>query len=175
MKFIRKFKIITAVTTTVFFAALSQKADAQQSTPMQQTQPPAATNISDATLKKFVDINKKMAPHQQQAETQMVAAIQKQGLKPDRFNQILMARQKNDKTNAGATAEELGKFNTAAQNVMSIQKEIEPKITKVITDEGMKIEEFQQIATAYQSSPELQQKVNTMMQAEQKEEAPKKD
>lgn len=119
-----------------------------------------------------MDINKKLAPHQQQGEAKMIKAIEDQGMKAERFGEIMTARQMNDSTNAGATEEELQKVEAAAQDIMGIQQELQQKMTKVIMDEGMEIQEFQDIILAYQYSPKIQQKVNDLLEVEQNNTAP---
>jgi len=119
-----------------------------------------------------VDINKKLAPHQQQGEAKMIKAIEDQGMEAERFGEIMTARQMNDSTNAGATEEELQKVEAAAQDIMGIQQELQQEMTQVIMDEGMEIQEFQDIILAYQYSPKIQQKVNDLLEAEQNTTAP---
>lgn len=146
-----------------------------QQTPPQlpgQQAPEVKEDFSDQTLEKFVDINKKLAPHQQQGEAKMIKAIEDQGMKAERFGEIMTARQMNDSTNAGATEEELQKVEAAAQDIMGIQQELQQKMTKVIMDEGMEIQEFQDIILAYQYSPKIQQKVNDLLEVEQNNTAP---
>lgn len=119
-----------------------------------------------------MDINKKLAPHQQQGEAKMIKAIEDQGMEAERFGEIMTARQMNDSTNAGATEEELQKVEAAAQDIMGIQQELQQEMTQVIMDEGMEIQEFQDIILAYQYSPKIQQKVNDLLEAEQNTTAP---
>lgn len=145
------------------YAQTGQPAPSQAtpSTIQQSTTPPS---ISDDKLKKFVDIYKKLAPQQQQAEAQMVKAIEDQGLTTQRFNEIASKQEPTQTTaTTGGTAEEISKFNTAAKQITAIQKDVQPKIEKLMTDEGMKPAEFEQIAMAYQTSPEIQQKIQALM------------
>lgn len=160
-----------AATFTVTGAYAQQQGEQPQQVPGQQA-PEIKEDFSDQTLEKFVDINKKLAPHQQQGEAKMIQAIEDQGMDTERFGEIMTARQMNDTTHAGATAEELEKVDAAAQDIMGIQQELQQTMTKVIIDEGMEIEEFQDIILAYQYSPKIQKKVNDLIQADQVEGAP---
>lgn len=138
-----------------------------------QSQPPAVKeDFSDKKLEKFVDINLKLAPHQQEGEQKMVKAIEEEGLQAGRFNEIMTARQTNDSTNAGASDEELQKVDAATEKIVGIQQEVEQKMTTVIEEEGMKPQEFQEILLAYQQSPKVREKVNTMIQKKQQQAAP---
>lgn len=119
-----------------------------------------------------MDINLKLAPHQQEGEQKMVKAIEEEGLQAGRFNEIMTARQTNDSTNAGASDEELQKVDAATEKIVGIQQEVEQKMTTVIEEEGMKPQEFQEILLAYQQSPKVREKVNTMIQKKQQQAAP---
>jgi hypothetical protein len=152
--------MITGITA---FSQTGAQPAPSQTTP-QNNQQAATPEISDAKLKKFVDVYKKLAPQQQEAETQMVKAIEEQGLTTDRFNEIAAKQQPNQAAaTTGGSAEELTKFNAAAKKITVIQKDVQPKIEKLMSDEGMKPEEFEQIAIAYQTSPVIQQKIQALM------------
>ncbi|QEC53094.1 uncharacterized protein DUF4168 [Anseongella ginsenosidimutans] len=146
----------------------AQQQQQQQQQPLPGGQAPAVKeDFSDETLEKFIDINKKLAPHQQQGEAEMVKAIEGQGLETERFGEIMTARQMNDSTNAGASEEELKKVESATQEIMGIQQELQQKMTKVIVDEGMELQEFEDIILAYQYSPKVQKKINELVQQDQ--------
>lgn len=170
MKLIKNAKLLMAVVTTGLMMtgisgfAQSEAKPSSSEKLSQQNQQAATSAITDAKLKKFVDVYKKLAPQQQQAEAQMIKAIEQQGLTADRFNEIASKQQPNaTPESSGATTEELTKFKAAAQQISAIQKDVQPKIEKLMTDEGMKPEEFEQIAMAYQTSPEIQQKIQALM------------
>ena len=171
MKLTRKLAVVTIAglfaVTVAENAKAQNKATPSQTAPARQ-EPQVKEDFTDDRLKKFIEVNKKLQPHQQEAENQMVKAIEQEGLSPDRFNQILGAQQQSDTSNAGATSTELTKFNNAAKKIMTIQNSVIPKLEKVMTDEGMKPEEFQQIVVAYNRSPKVQQKINSLLQQEPK-------
>ncbi|HEY9561997.1 MAG TPA: DUF4168 domain-containing protein [Anseongella sp.] len=177
MKHLQKFKTIIGISVAVLsFAvapALAQDQEEQQQqqpalpgTPGGQA-PDIKDDFSDETLEKFVDINQKLAPHQQEGEVKMIKAIEDKGLKTERFGEIMTAQQLNDSTNAGASADEMQKVEAAAQDIRDIQMELQQRMTKVIVDEGMEIQEFQDIILAYQYSPKVQKKINTLLEQSQ--------
>src|SRR3546814_14190606 len=59
------------------------------------------------------------------------------------------------------------KVEAAAQDIRDIQMELQQRMTKVIVDEGMEIQEFQDIILAYQYSPKVQKKINTLLEQSQ--------
>jgi urate oxidase len=147
------------ITGFISFAQTGTPGQAAQPAQSQQT---VKENFSDERLKKFVEVYKKLAPQQQQAEAKMLTAIEQQGLTPQRFNQLAENTQKNS-SSATASAEEMKKFNAAAQQIVAIQKDEQPRIEKAITDEGMKPEEFEQIVLAYHQNPAIQQRIQIIM------------
>lgn len=155
------------------FIIVSASVYAQETPPPAQgqpgipQQPQVKDDYPDERLQKFVDVNKKLAPHQQEGEAKMVKAIEDEGMKPERFNEILTARQQNDTTNAGADAKEMGSFNAAAQKIMGLQQEFQQKMQQLIVEEGMEPQEFQEIYLAYQQSPKVQQKIDKMIEEDQ--------
>lgn len=167
MKNVKKIFLLALIWSLGVAGALHTQA--QESTAKTGQQPaspagvPVKEDFSDASLKRFIEINRKLQPQQKNAETQMVRAITQEGLTPDRFTQILSARQRSDSTAAGASAAEMTKFNNAAKKIMDIQNQVIPAMEKVIAQEGMSPAEFQQIALAYNQSQKVQQRINEML------------
>ncbi len=156
-----------AKTVTIMFVGLlsGSVAFAQQQMPPQQQQQ-APTDVSDDELKLFVDASKEVSKIQQENEADMINAIEEEDLNVQQFNEIMSAQQGQEVENE-ASAEEMAAFNNAAQKIMKIQEDMQQDIEKVLNDQGMEPERYQAIMMAYQQDPELQQKINTMMQEDQ--------
>ncbi len=146
---------------TLFF---SINAMAQQ-LPMQQgQQQEVKTDFSDEELEGFVAVYVKASEIQQENETVMMQAIEEEDLELQRFNEILTSRQQQQPAEEiNATAEEMAAFNKAAEKIMTVQQEAQVEINQLIEEE-IGAEKYQQIAMAYQQSPEVQQKINEMLQ-----------
>ena len=159
-------KLLAIATAFTISAGASQAYSQTNGTPNAPATQEAQVkeDFSDASLKKFVSISRKLEPHQKKAEEQMVQAIQQQGLTPHRFTQIMAAQQQKDTSNAGANQAELGKFNNAAKKIMVIQNAAIPQMEKVISAEGMQPQEFQQIVLAYNQSPKVRQRIDALIQ-----------
>ncbi|AHM60816.1 hypothetical protein D770_12810 [Flammeovirgaceae bacterium 311] len=135
----------------------------QQQEPMQQEQP-VRDDFSDAELEKFADVYVQVVEIQQQSEGEMLKAIEDENLDINRFNEILQAQQQQQSAaDINATAEEMASFNNAAQKIMGVQKETETEMQQVI-EQDLGVETYQQIIIAYQQSPDVQQKVNELLQ-----------
>lgn len=156
-----------AKTLTIMFVGLftcSLAFAQQQQMPPQQQQPP--TDVSDDEIQLFVEASKEVSKIQQENEADMINAIEEEDLNVEQFNEIMSAQQGQEVENE-ASAEDMAAFNNAAQKIMKIQEDMQVDIEQVLNDQGMDPERYQAIMMAYQQDPELQQKINTMMQEDQ--------
>lgn len=136
-----------------------------QQLPMQHQQQQLKTDFEQEELEEFVAVYLKATEIQQGNEAVMLQAIEEEELNPQRFNEILTAQQQQQSAgDIDATAEEMAAFNNAAEKIMEIQQEAQVEIQQLIESE-MGGEKYQQIAMAYQQSPELQQKVNELLKS----------
>ena len=125
-----------------------------------------ARNFSDEELEQFVTVYQKASEIQQKNEAEMIQAIEDENLEMERFNEILMSRQNQQAPEEiNATAEELNSFNKAAEKIMQVQQEAQTEITQLIEEE-LGAQTYQEIVSAYQQDPEVQEKVNQMLQEE---------
>lgn len=139
--------------------------------PMQQDQQQQQVqeDFSDQELEQFVSVYIKAAEIQQKNEAEMIQAIEEEDMDINRFNEILMARQNQQNAEEiDATAEEMASFNNAAEKIMEVQQEAQTEIQELIESE-MGSQKYQQIVMAYQQSPEVQQRVNQMLEQEVQE------
>lgn len=152
-----------------FVIALFFSLGAFAQVPMQQDQQPqqqVEDNFSDEELEQFVNVYIQATEIQQENEAEMVQAIEEENLDINRFNEILMARQNQESaTEIDATAEEMASFNSAAEKIMEVQQEAQSQIEELIENE-MGSQKYQQIVMAYQQSPEVQERVNQMLEQE---------
>lgn len=132
-----------------------------------QAQQPMKTDFTDDELELFIDANKEVVKVQQEAEQEMMEAIDEtDGITVERFNEIAMAQQNPD-ADVNMSDEEKTAFQNAAQGVMEVQRETQAKIAATVEEEGMAFNDYRQIMMAYQQSPELQEKIRSMVQEEQ--------
>ncbi|MFP4090163.1 MAG: DUF4168 domain-containing protein [Cyclobacteriaceae bacterium] len=122
------------------------------------------TDFSDEELKNFISVNEEVVKVQQEAEQEMMQVIDSEdGITVERFNEIAQAQQNPDmEVNIGD--EEMMAFRNAAQKVMDVQRETEAEVAEVVEEEGMAFEDYRQIMMAYQQDPELQQRIQSMIQ-----------
>lgn len=150
----RLFSLVVAIFISV--AAMAQA-------PLQE-QEQVKTAFSDDELEQFVDVYIEANEIRLQNETIMMQAIEEENLDMARFNEILMARQKEGNiSEIDATAEEMAAFNKAAQKIIDVQQEVETEINQLIEEEIGR-QTYQQIGLAYQQDPEIQEEINQLLQ-----------
>lgn len=162
-------KIILSLAFALFFTfgAFAQVPMQQPQQPQQQQQVP--TDFDSQELEEFVDVYIKSTEIQQGNEEEMIQAIENEDLEINRFNEILTVQQQQQSVeDINATPEEMAAFNKAAEKIMAVQQETQAEIQELIESE-MGAEKYQEIASAYQQSPEVQERVNGILESKMAE------
>jgi len=143
--------------TAVIMLALIGTAPALSQTPQK---------ITDKEVQQFATAFQQIQQLNQQAQQQMIQAIQNEDLEVARFTAIQQAQQ-NPEKEATATDEEMTKFQKAMKQIMGIQQAMQQKMEGQITAAGLTPQRYQQIAMQVQGSQELQQRIQKEMQKQQ--------
>jgi len=147
-----------------------QEQPVQEPATQEQAPQPSAEireDFSDDELKSFVKANEKVTAIQMASEQKLIKAIEAEGLTVNRFNEILERQRDPQRTSDSTTsAEELKSFNSAAQVILQENAKIEKEMTSSIEEEGIDIETYKQIMVAYQQSPQVQTRVNKLVNKE---------
>ncbi len=125
----------------------------------------SADEVSDEDLQSFLSINMRMLDLQEKAMQQVEKFIEEQGMTPQRYAEIAAA-ENNPQGESDATQEELATAKRISDEVQQINQELEKQAQQIIKEEGLTTEKYQAIGTAIENSPELQKKLNEMMQKE---------
>ena len=134
MNYLKKLKIFSlALMALCVTATLSM---AQQVNPP-ETAIKSAENFSEEEIKTFVKINKDIMPLQENIQTDMVSSIKESGL-------------------------EVASFSKAGEKIMKLQEDLQVEIEEVIIKNEMSPEKFEAIYMAYNSNPEVKQKVDKL-------------
>src|SRR5690606_5607751 len=134
---------------------------AQQITPP-ETKLESQQTFSEEEIKTFVKINKDIMPLQENIQTDMVATIKESGMEVPRFQELAQAQQTGKLTEASNDPKELEEFNKAGQKIMKLQEDLQGEIEQVIVKNEMSPEKFESIYMAYNSNPEIKQKVDKL-------------
>jgi len=141
-----------------------------QTAPPQTTTPPPAElpdDYPDEQLELFVNAISKVMTIQEQGQLSMVEAIEEQDISVDRFNELLTEAQQKGPESLDASEDEKQAFNETLAQVQSMQMEMEQTMMKAVEDEGLKVEEYQQIMQSYSVNPTVKEKVDKLMSEEQ--------
>lgn len=135
----------------------------------QQALPPQMEineDFTDKELKEFVKINVELIPIQEKGQEDMLKAIEKEGLKVERFQELAQAQQAGKLTEVSGDPEEIAKFSQAGQKVLDAQQEVQLKVQEQIVKSELSEEKFQEIYMAYSQSENVKSKIDEMMAKE---------
>jgi len=151
MRFFKKNHVFAAIALAfVFLAATPVKAN--------------PGGFSDDELQQFANAVVQVISIQQEGQTEMIAAIEEHDMTVQRFNEINMQAQQMPLEDVEATEEELENFEKASATVEEVQIELEDVLIGTIEEEGLSLEKYEEIMAEYQQNPELQQRIQEMME-----------
>ena len=119
--------------------------------------------ISDNELRQFASAFMQVQTINQQIQQEMAETVEEEGFEIQRFNEIQQAQQ-NPNQEVAATDEEIAKYKSAMEDLQTIQMQAQQKMEEKIVEEGLTIARYQEIATAIQANPDLQQKLQEYLQ-----------
>lgn len=124
----------------------------------------AASNISDADLELFLDAVEAVQVVSQEAQQQMVAFVEGEGISLERFSQIQQKLQAPASDLPPITAEEEEKLDRIESKVRALEPELERQSAEAVREIGLTPLRYQQLSKGIQQDPELSQKAQSIMQ-----------
>ena len=160
------YKWITGCAVTLIFIFTGASAHAQfQQPPQQQPQP---IEVSDDELLMFVQASMQAQQIQTDSQMEMIAIVEEEGLEVETYNEIFQGMQMGQSPDElDVTSEQIESFEKASELIGEIEQEMEIELIAAIEGEGIELERFQEIFTAIQTDPALQQKLQQMIQETQ--------
>lgn len=119
------------------------------------------SSYSDEELRQFVNAVAKVMTIQEEGQLLMIMTIQENELTLDRFNEMIMEAQVNGPENITATEEEMTAFHKSLSEVQTLQTQLQELMVEAITEEGLQIEQYQNIMQAYEENPDIKEKIDT--------------
>lgn len=119
--------------------------------------------VSSDELKKFASALGSIQTLNQSAQQEMMTAVESADMNIERFNELSQAQQ-DPNAQVEASPEEMESFNSASQKVQKVQQDAQAKMEKSIESSGLSVTRYQEIAAVVQNDPELQQKLQALMQ-----------
>jgi hypothetical protein len=120
-----------------------------------------AEDVSDEELSQFLSAIEHLQVINQSAQQEMIGAVQQGGMEVERFSEIMQSEQDPNQP-ANATTGEMEKYAEVSQSLQEIQIRAQQEMEEKISETGLTIDRYQQIGSMVQSSPELQQKLQSM-------------
>lgn len=157
-------KNILAISSLVVVLGIgSLPAQAQNPTPAPSTSGTSQQPVSDEELQKFVGVARKLDAISKERSALVVQAIEKEGMKIDRFREIYVSKQDPKAKPTQVSNDEQQKYDRALAQLVQIQKDTQAKMGSAVQSEGLEVPRFIQILEAVQKNPPLQKKVEQMM------------
>mgnify|MGYP002795165107 FL=1 len=140
------------LTTTLSFS---------QTAPMPQQQNQSQIEVTDAELNKFAKVFQGLQAANQDIQRKMMAVIEAEEMDVATFNEIHKAKLEN--TEVDAAPEDVEKHGKAVAKIEVMQVDFQKEMETLITDSGLSIERYQEIATAMQVDQGLQQRLQKIL------------
>jgi hypothetical protein len=120
----------------------------------------ATTEISAEDITNFANAYEVIQSIKREAEMDMAEAVEAEGLTIEQFNTIAESQlDSTGDTNVEATEEETQQFRSAVEEIIAIRQAAEVDMQTAIEDEGLTVEEFNQILAQAEQDTDLQQQI----------------
>ncbi len=142
-----------------------QESSGQQQLPgqMQQTQ---NIDVSDQEVQKFVEAAMKLQALNRQMQQEVGKAVQEEGMKQKRFNEIHRSQQTQQGGKANATDKEMKQYRNILEKLKTVQSGAQEDMRKAVKDVGLSMQRYQQIAKAAQQDSTLMKKIQQAMRSQ---------
>lgn len=152
-------KFSKAVKALLFTLLLSTTAISAQQMQMPQVQP--ADSVSDAELKKFVDVAMDLQGIRVEADSLVGDRLEEEGMTQQRFRQIMMAQQ-NPNQSVELTTEEEETVASMQSFLQEVSMTAQQQQMKAIQQSELSQQRFQSIAAALQQDRDLAMRFQQM-------------
>ncbi|MDT0688403.1 DUF4168 domain-containing protein [Salegentibacter sp. F188] len=155
-------KIAGLLVVLMLMGSMSAVAQTQPMPPQQQK---VEVDVDDAELAKFAEAYQGLRMVNQEAQQKMVSVVEDEGFEIQRFNEMYQASM-NPNEELDVTGNEKEKYEATVQKIEGMQGEFQEKMEEVITDQGFTMERYEKLAMALQTDPEMQQRLQQMLQGQ---------
>ena len=121
-------------------------------------------NVEEAELAQFVDALQQIEQVQMETQEEMIGVLNDLDLSTDRFNEIYQAEHNPEfELEQALSDDEQQRYRMAEQELQGIQEDSQVEMSQVVESQGIDIDRFNEIYVALTQDPELQQRVQEMM------------
>jgi hypothetical protein len=173
-----KKQLLLFVSALLLFAGCNSnqktETEAQNSEQMQREQmnPPGQNpnrtqegieEVTNAELEQFLVVAMHGQELNEQAQGEMVKAIEDEGLKVKRYSELQQMEQ-NPEIESDATQQEIQQYQKAIKVIEKKQMELQEEMVKKLGEEGLSQQRYQEINMLLQADPELQKRLQELQQ-----------
>lgn len=133
--------------------------------PVTIAQASSPTEVSATDIERFANAYQSIRETQEEAEAQMIAAVEAEGLSLEEFN-ALVAAQDNPEESQPIPAETAAQFDSAIEQIVAIREDAQSEMEAEILAEGLEIAEFNAILEQAQEDEDLQQQIRSELESE---------
>ena len=121
-------------------------------------------NVEESELAQFVDALQQIEQVQMETQEEMIGVLNDLDLSTDRFNEIYQAEHNPEfELERALSDDEQQRYRMAEQELQGIQEDSQVEMSQVVESQGIDIDRFNEIYVALTQDPELQQRVQEMM------------
>lgn len=131
-----------------------------------QTAEQKKVDVSDDELGKIAAAFQGVQEVNVKAQQEMVKTVEENGFEIDRFNELYQASQSPEKE-ADASTDEKEKFGVVMNKMQEMQSGFQKQMEDAITNEGISLDRYQEVAMALQTDTELQQRLQALLAQQQ--------
>ncbi|MGS2763473.1 DUF4168 domain-containing protein [Sinomicrobium sp. M5D2P9] len=131
-----------------------------------QTAEQKKVDVSDDELGKIASAFQGVQEVNVKAQQEMVKTVEDNGFDIDRFNELYEASQSPEKE-AEASTDEKEKFGVVMNKMQEMQSGFQKQMEDAITNEGISLDRYQEVAVALQTDTELQQRLQALLTQQQ--------
>lgn len=122
------------------------------------------TKVTDSELDKFATVFQHMRMMDQEIQREMMQVVEDEEMDIQRFNKLYKANM-DPAVDANPSKEEQEKYENIVAEIEKMQVDFQKKMEKTISDSGLTVERYQQIATRLQKDPELQERLKSALKS----------
>jgi hypothetical protein len=121
----------------------------------------ATTDFTDQEISDFATAYRSIQNIKQDAEADMVKAVEAEGLSVEQFNSIVDNQLDSETgTLSNASEEDTAKFESAVDSIIAIRQSAEIEMEAAIANEGISVERFNQIIDQAAQDDALKQQIS---------------
>ncbi len=121
-----------------------------------------STDFTDEQVVSFNNVRESITALQFQAEKDMEQALKSEGMTMQQITELTTRQRESVQNGTRLTEQEAQQLAKANEQMQRIQLETQPKIMQAIEDEGLAMEEYQNMLKAYQTNEAFKNKVKSM-------------